>query len=232
MSSMADGLRELHRLHLKLQSVLDQLDRGPRQIKARQKATQKKQELVVEHQELLKQLRLAADEKSLQLRSNETKIADLKAKLNSATSNREFDIIKSQIEADTMANSVLEDEILEALEKVDRTQKAIADAQAECDAALEQEKKVAADVAEREPQLRGQADAVRGELEVAERVIPASTMPNYRRLVQAHGAGALASVENKACTACFALLSPQQMIELRGESPVFCRTCGRLLYLA
>lgn len=232
MSSMADGLRELHRLHEKLQSVLDQLDRGPRQIKARQKATQKKQELVVEHQALLKQLRLAADEKSLQLRSNETKIADLTGKLNAATSNREFDIIKSQIEADKMANSVLEDEILEALEKVDRTQSAIAAAQAECDAAVEQEQKVAADVAEREPNLQSQADAVRGELESAERVIPASMMAAYRRLVQAHGAAALASVEDKACTACFSLLSPQQMIELRGERPVFCRTCGRLLYPA
>ena len=70
--------------------------------------------------EKLLELRKSADGKSLQLKSNEAKNLDLTAKLNAASSNKEYEIISSQIEADKMANSVLEDEILEALDKVDQ----------------------------------------------------------------------------------------------------------------
>ena len=70
----------------------------------------------------LKDQRGASDRKSLDLKTNEAKIADLQTKLNTSTNNREYDIIRGQIDADSSANSVLEDEILESLEKVDLCQ--------------------------------------------------------------------------------------------------------------
>ena len=73
---------------------------------------------------------MAADQKQLQLKAGEEKIKDLKRKLNAAASNREYQILKEQIAADEMANSVLEDEILEALEKIDQFQAKIAEAEA------------------------------------------------------------------------------------------------------
>ena len=48
-----------------------------------------------------------------------TRSTSLKAKLNAAASNREYQALKDQIAADQMAGSVLADEILEALEKID-----------------------------------------------------------------------------------------------------------------
>ena len=67
-------------------------------------------------------MRVAADQKQLQLKAGEEKIKDLKRKLNAAASNREYQILKEQIAADDMAKSVLEDEIIEALEKIDQFQ--------------------------------------------------------------------------------------------------------------
>ena len=112
-------LPELHRLLLALQEVQEQIERGPRQLKVRQQAVAQKQADLEAQKQKLKSLRVSADQKSLQLKSNEAKLGDLRGKLNQAQTNREFDIIRSQIEADTVANSVLEDEILDALEQVD-----------------------------------------------------------------------------------------------------------------
>ena len=70
----------------------------------------------------LKQSKMSADQKNLQLKSSEGRIYDLNGKLNIAANNREYEALRSQIAADTMAKSVLEDEILEAVEKVDAAQ--------------------------------------------------------------------------------------------------------------
>src|SRR5688572_13027737 len=95
---------ELHRLHLALQEVRSQLDRGPRQVRAREQLVAQGEADVAARREQLKSQRLNSDRKSLDLKTNEAKIADLRGKLNVASSNREFDIIKGQIDADTVAN--------------------------------------------------------------------------------------------------------------------------------
>ena len=127
MPSAAEQFAEIHRLRLAYRDVRQQLERGPRQIKARQNRVQQAEDHLEELRQQFKEMRSAGDRKSLDLKTNESKIADLQAKLNIATNNREYDIIRGQIEADASANSVLEDEILEALEKVDRTQSEIKD---------------------------------------------------------------------------------------------------------
>ena len=174
---------------------------------------------------------MAADQKSLQLKTNEAKITELKVKLNQATSNREFDIIKSQIDADTMANSVLEDEILEALEKIDQMQATIGQAQAEYDAQQKDAERLTGEIAAAEPDLKRQAEALSRSLKTAESVLPGNVMETYRRLVQATWRMcALAVVANKACSACNEILSQQQQVQVRSSQFVFCRSCGRILY--
>jgi hypothetical protein len=232
MSLAANELKELHQLHIQLASVEEKMDRGPRQVRAREQFAQKKQAELEEQQNKLKQLRMAADQKGLQLKSKEAKIAELRSKLNQATSNREYDIIRSQIDADTMANSVLEDEILEALEKVDQMQIAVKKVEAELAAAKAEAKRIGAEVSDSEPGLRRAIEDLQGRLREAESRLPGTILEVYRRLVQAHGATALAAVQNNACTACHSILSPQEQVNVRTEKTVFCRSCGRLLYRA
>lgn len=232
MNTTAGGLKELHRLHLRFKQVQDKLDRGPKQIKARQQITARKEAERAAQKERLTTLKKTADQRSLQMKTNENKIADLKVKLNTASSNREFDIIKSQIDADTMANSVLEDEILEILEKVDQAQIALAELDRQCAEALADEKRFAEQIAAKEPELQGEAQELQAAIKEAESTLPSSIMVDYRRLVQAHGASALAAVENGVCTECNVGLSPQLRVELNTGQIVFCRSCGRLLYPA
>ncbi len=124
MPSKGADFIHLHQLRRQLKEVQDQLARGPRQIKLRQaKVTEAEASAAAKEQEL-KESKIALDRKNLELKSKETHLLDLQAKLNTASSNREYDIISGQIAADKAAKSVLEDEILEYLDRVDALQKA------------------------------------------------------------------------------------------------------------
>jgi uncharacterized protein len=230
MSAATAGLKRLHELHIRLQDINKQLEHGPRQVKARQQILAKKQAEVDVLKAELKQTRMLADQKNLQLKTNESKIEQLRGKLNQAQSNREFDVIRSQIDADTMANSVLEDEILEVLEKVDQQQKKIKQVEDETAQSAAEVRRVGQEIETAAPKLRTQATELQSALSEAEKILPPTAVTTYRRLVQAHGAGALATVENNACTACFEILSANYLVELNTGKFLFCRTCGRLLY--
>ncbi len=232
MNDIQAGVRELHRIHTEIQRLRTELERGPRQVRAKSRLVENKQAEIDQMRQKLLQSRKSADEKSLQLKSNEAKLHGLQVKLNQATSNREFEAVKGQMDADKMANSVLEDEILEALDKVDALKESIASAERE-KAELEAEgKKFADQVASVEGDRKAELARLEASLASAEKIIPASLMSDYRRLVQAQGASALAPVENKACTSCMNVVSTQQSIELKAGKFIFCRSCGRMLYHA
>ena len=78
--------------------------------------------------------------------------------------------------------------------------------------------------------LKSELARLESSLAIAEKIIPAGLMADYKRLVQGHGATALAPIENKACTSCMTTVTTQQSIDLRNGKFTFCRNCGRMLY--
>jgi len=231
MSTVASGLKDLHRLHLDLQGIQDKLKRGPVQIKARENIAQKKKSELEAQKEQIINLKKASDGKSLQLKTNEMKIEDLNRKLNSAASNKEFEIFKSQIKADEMSNSVLEDEILEMMEKIDATSKEYVGLEEEYQAAEAEISRFTDNFKSEEPEFDKQTQSLEAAIAEFERTLPGQVKIVYLRLVQAHGAGALALVEKTSCTACNVELAPQSRVELNSGKITFCRSCGRLMYL-
>src|SRR5262249_3343485 len=119
MAVNATSLRELHRIHRQLTDLRDRIARGPKQVRARTDGVAQAEEQLAKVHGDLKAGRVALDQKQLQLKTAEGKIIDLKVKLNQANTNREYQALKDQIAADEMASSVLQDEILEAMEKLD-----------------------------------------------------------------------------------------------------------------
>lgn len=229
--SVGSDLTELHRLHGLMRDVRDQLARGPRQTKAREQVVTLAQADVVNKQEQLKQSRMAADRKALELRTLEGKLEDLRAKLNQSASNREYDILRGQIEADTAAKAVLEDEILEHLDRVDRLQKDIVTAQEKVKQVQADKEKHVAQFESEATTLRSQETELLEQLRKAESVLTGDPLSKYRRLVDAHGSEALAAVESGSCTGCYVALTSQQKVLLNSGQILFCSSCGRLMYL-
>src|SRR5690606_32171654 len=90
-----------------------------RQIAAGEAVVQKARQELADTAESIKRAKLQADQKQLQLKEREDRLHTLQGKLNAAASNREYDLLREQIAADQQANSVLSDEILDALERID-----------------------------------------------------------------------------------------------------------------
>lgn len=231
MSPTSAGMKQLHDLRLKLREISDELERGPRQIAVRKQAVDKKKEQIEALRNKLKQMKVSADQKNLQLKTSEARIYDLNGKLNVAANNREYEALQSQIAADTMAKSVLEDEILEALEKVDGIQIEVKKAELEATGLESDLQKLNAEVQAREAGLKEQAAALQAQVSDAEKILPPDIIPQYRRLVQAYGADALSPVINKSCSECYVSVTAQLYLELKAGKVKFC-TCGRLLYAA
>ncbi|MCA9040030.1 MAG: hypothetical protein KDA65_06785 [Planctomycetaceae bacterium] len=230
MSTTAAELKELHDLHQKLHEVQEKLEGGPRRIAAREQIVSKKEAELEAARAKLKQMKLSSDQKSLQLKTNEAKIDSLKAKLNEAASNREYEIITSQIEADKVANSVLEDEILASLDSIDVQAKLIEKLQQELESAVADCKRFKAEFEETIPGLKDDEAQLQAAIKDAESCIPASERAHYQRLVAAHASSALAAVEENACSECYTMLEANTIVELNVGKIRFCRSCGRLLY--
>ncbi len=178
-----------------------------------------------------KAARVRSDQKQLLLKSGEEKIEGLKTKLNQAASNREYQALKDQIAADQMAGSVLADEILEAMEKIDELTAHLAEQQKKIDAAKQDLAKAEHAVRDQAGQFDAEIKRLEGELREAESGLPAEFLETYQRLVKGKGQDAMAEVQGEFCGGCYQQLTPNNMAELHMSRGIFCRNCGRLVYL-
>jgi predicted nucleic acid-binding Zn-ribbon protein len=224
-------LRELHRIHQQLSDLRERLDRGPQLVRARTVNVTRLEEELTKAQADSKAAHVAAEKKQLLLKSGELKIEDLQRKLNAANSNREYQALKDQIAADQMANSVLADEILESLEKVDEFQGKIATAQQNLAKGKSELDKAQQQVREQQESLQADASRLEGELKTVEKQLHAEFRDAYDRAVKSKGSDAMAQLEGETCSGCFHTITPNLANAVRMDRVVFCQTCGRLLYL-
>jgi uncharacterized protein len=134
-------LRVLHRIQRQLSDLRERLERGPRLFRAAEVNVKHCEEALVGVKNEARALRVDVDKKQLQLKSGEDKVKELRMKLNTATNNREYQALLEQIAAVEMTNSVLADEILDALEKSDNFGKEIVAAESALSGAKKRSKR-------------------------------------------------------------------------------------------
>ncbi len=85
------------------------------------------------------------------------------------------------------------------------------------------------------PEQRGadEADVARLEVELrnAEQQLPDNIRHAYERSVESKGPDAMSAVEDQSCGGCYQMLTLNQYNDLKLGRTVFCRGCGRLLYI-
>jgi predicted nucleic acid-binding Zn-ribbon protein len=231
MPSLTESLRTLHRIHRQLADLRSRLERGPKATRAAEAAVAKSEADLAQAKDAFKHAKMAADEKQLQLKQREAKLKDFEAKLFAAQSNKEYQLLKDQIAADKQANSVLADEILEALDRLDQLQAAAKTADANLGKTKEELAKLRRRIDEQQQGLETELVRVQSELAAAEGQLDGEFKQNYLRLARSMGEEALAPAEGDCCGGCSQTLTPQTISTLRLDRPVFCKSCGRLLYL-
>jgi predicted nucleic acid-binding Zn-ribbon protein len=229
MAAIANTLRDLHRIHQNLTELRDRLERGPRQIKAGEANIARLERELDEQKQKHRRIRMTADEKELQLKEREQRIIDIRNKLNSCSTNKEYQTFIEQIAADEQANSVLSDEILELFDKVNAGQRLVKEAEGKVAQGKEDLKKLEVKVASQKESLIVDIQRLEQQLAEAEANVPTEIREDYKRVVRALGPDALAPVEGETCGGCFQTLRPQMLNELALGKAVFC-PCGRILY--
>ncbi|MDA0818164.1 MAG: phospholipase [Planctomycetota bacterium] len=229
-TSVTNTLRTLHRHHQQLSDLHGRLEAGPRQVKACKLQLATAEASLAEILQRAKGLRMQADEKQLQLRSAEQKIVDLEGKRNACKTNREYQTLEEQIAADQMASRVLEDEILELLERADAAKAEAPAAEQLVSAARERLSGKEAVVSQEKSEIEGELTRVGASLAEAEGELAADVRSTYDRVVRGKGADGLAAVEGESCGGCFQKITGNMLSELILGRLVACRSCGRLLY--
>jgi predicted nucleic acid-binding Zn-ribbon protein len=232
MTISAESLRELHHLHKQIATLRDRLERGPKQIKAGQVNVTRLEQQLDEAKQAVKKAKVNCDGKQLQLKSNESRINDWKGKLNAAKTNKEYQALKEQIAADEMANSVLSDEILEMFDKITETETAAKDVEQRLGKSREEIDKVTRRISDEHATLETELKQYKDRLATAESKLPASFKADYDRVVRSRGDEALAPLEGESCGGCNVEVTPQMINEVKMNQPVFCKSCGCLLYAA
>ena len=164
------------------------------------------------------------------LGERESKIEKLKANLNTCDSNKEFQLLKDRIAADEQANSVLSDEILELLERIDVLAEELTVAQANHKKAEGETKAIAENVAAELKTLKRELAELTAELVEREKSIPADLRVDYRRLVDKKGENALTDTDAETCGSCNQRFTTQTAADLLMKKVLFCKGCGCLLY--
>ena len=232
MSVTGTTLRNLHRIHRQLSDLRSRMERGPKMIKGAEANVERLKQIVEEAKEKVVRNRVATDEKDLQLRERENRIADIKTKLNTASSNREYQTFLEQIAADNQANSVLSDEILELLEKTTELEEGVKATEVDLAKGVEEFEAKKQRVEEERGSLENDYKRLSEELAEAEKELPQDFLTDYRRIINAKGEEAMAALEGDVCGGCYQVVTSQMYAELKMEKLVACRNCGCYLYLS
>jgi uncharacterized protein len=222
---------QLHKLLEQLDRAEKMLELGPRRIAVAEKKVAAAQDACSAQKEEMQQLRKAADEVSLTLKTSEAGVAKHKQRLNDATANKEYQIIQGQITAAIAASGLLEDQVLNMLGDVDVAGEELSRLQQEVVTLQQKVVEVKAEVLSREPGLTVEIQRVTAEIAEVEKVIPGGeAKATYRRLRGAMGAAAMARMEDNYCSECNTEATPQDRVQMNMGEFILCRRCGRILY--
>jgi predicted nucleic acid-binding Zn-ribbon protein len=231
MAGPATVLREIHRLRRHARDLQLEIERVPRTLKAQQTKVARQDESYREAQDQIKRLRVDSHEKELLLKSTLQQITKHEDQMNQAGSKKEYDALKLEIANDKTKCRQIEDEILDCMGQIEERTAQLP----ELEKAVKQAKQEYADFERtaqgREAGLQEQLQEAQKAIQQTEENLPRDVRPQYDRLVGARGEDALAAVQNRTCMACYTEITAQAYNDLMLSQFVFCKSCGRALYL-
>jgi len=231
-SDLSIALSQLHALLLQLAEAEAAFSEGPRSVLVAEKQVAQMEQQIEDQKAKIKQTRKTADELNLKLKTKESELRKYEGQLNTATSNKEFDIVKGQIANVRTEQGDIENSAFEAMEAIDATQVALKNLETELKNRKQAAVTIKAEVEAGKPALEATLENLKAQIEVAEKVIPPGEgLSAYRRLRIANGPGALAGIEDDFCDGCNCKVTNQDLVRIRTGEFMRCRECNRGLYV-
>ncbi len=234
-SSVKDTLRKLvvlQKIDVDLFDYRRQLREIPSQLHEILAVFNKKKVRLEQLEGRAQEQELAKKAKELDLKSKEADIVKADGVLMTLKTNKEYQAKLFEIENLKSDKSVLEDEILKAMEETDKINKEIA---AEKVVLAEEEKKYLAEKAKVDAAIAAisdQAQAFETQRREAMQGIDKEPLALYELIVENRDGLALVPIVGNSCGGCFMNTPPQVVNKIRMyDELVRCERCARLLYL-
>ncbi len=231
MATTLQLLLELHKIDLELTDIARETEARPAAVAATENELAATEAERAALQAQARDAQVEADRSGVEIKSLEEKIEKYQGQLNIVKTQKEYDVIRSEIAGCQKQISDLETGALEAYEKAEELTgkaRALDPAIAGKKKALEAARSVLADQLadlehRKEKLLRERAGAVKP--------IEAEELRRYEQALAKYPGQAMSRVDNGICVSCNMKLSPQVYnLVLIGDPPQQCRSCGRLLY--
>ncbi len=204
----------------------------PQQIEAIDAAFQQQKQHLADLEKMSLDLQKLKKDKELELAGKEEGAKKLQGQLYSLKTNKEYQTMLQQIQDSKADASVIEDQILEILEKIDVAKQ---DVEAEKIRLKGQEKvfdeqkrKVEIRVKEIDDRL-AQLDSQRKQIVPA---LDAKVLAQYERILANRDGLAIVTVKNDSCGGCNMFVPPQTINLIKMfERIITCEVCNRILYI-
>jgi predicted nucleic acid-binding Zn-ribbon protein len=181
----------------------------------------------------LDDLRKKYRETETELNMNAPRIEKSKEKLRAVKNNKEYQSLLKEIEDLKNKSSLMEDDMLECLEAIERSEVSLKESEAEFKAIedrIQQEKET---VAKESEKGRLELETLNKEWEQVALAVDPAIMRTFEKIRQKVGGVTIAPVINAVCQACNMNIPPQLYNELlRFDSLKYCPNCQRIIYPA
>ena len=232
MIDKIDVLKRVQSLKNKIKELETSQERRKQDVQKKKDQIGEEKALAEKKQEEKVTVQKDIDRKELDLKTNEGEITKYNVQLNSIKTNKEYSALITEIGSKKADMSILEDEILDTMSKLEAANQGLEKA-TENLRSKEQSLKdlintVDAEVKETDTEI----EKIKGEQKKYIDLLDEHSLANYNRLSNIKGGKAIVPVIGNVCGGCFMNIRTQTLNALMGNKDlVFCQSCSRILYL-
>lgn len=230
LKQQLETLKRLQEVDTQIYRLQEEKDAKPREIETLQQIFEQKKQGVAVKEKALLEVQKDKKERELECATKEDSVKKLQSQLYQLKTNKEYNAMLQQI-SDTKADaSMIEDKILEAMDRIDKA-KAELDSekqrlQAEEQSFQAEKRKIESRIAEIDEKL-AQLQSQR------QQVLPGidqKILSDYERILKNREGLAIVCVKNNSCSGCNMKVPPQVINMIRMYERVqTCEVCNRIL---
>ena len=232
MIESIEVLKRLQSLKSKINELKESQELRKQDVQKKKTQIEDKKALAEEkHEEKLSRQK-EIDRKELDLKTDEGEITKYNVQLNSIKTNKEYTALCTEIGSKKADMSILEDEILSTMSKLESVSeeynKLQEDLRREEENLKDLVESVDADVKETDIEI----EKIQNDQKKYIDALDENSLKHYNRLSSIKGGKAVVAVLDNMCGGCSMKITAQTLNLLMGSNElVFCQSCSRILYL-
>ncbi len=232
MIERIEVLRRLQLLRNKIGELEEYKEYRKKEIQEKSNQIKSKSTLCVQKHEEMLSVQKEIATKELDLKTDEEQINKFNVQLNTIKTNKEYSALRSEIGCKEADKSLLEDEILNMMSKLEVISKEHKELTEELKYDEEKLNEFIKSVDEDTKKTDEEIVKLRSDQEKYSNLLDEDTLYHYRRLSNKKGEKAIVEVVDNVCGGCFMNITLQTLNSLiGGKDLVLCPNCKRILFL-